>query len=160
MTTVRRIAIAALGAAHACRCGPVPTQAGLARQRLWRRPSLLRRLGRLAPPHSTPLWPWIASGVLGLGVLGALAAPAYYVRLAIMLRLRSTIRLRSITRRRRPDAGQLLKAAGRGTFRACWNPYAGQAWPGGPTAAYAPAPSPPSLRRTCPRRHLRASQAG
>jgi hypothetical protein len=31
--------------------------------------------------HSAPLWPWIAGGVLGLGALGALAAPpTYYVR--------------------------------------------------------------------------------
>ena len=82
MTIIRRIAIAALGAAMLVAAVPGPAQADWRGRGYGGGPRYYGSYGGgWRHHHSAPLWPWIAGGVLGLGVLGALTAPpAYYVR--------------------------------------------------------------------------------
>jgi hypothetical protein len=75
----RRVAIAALGAALLVAAVPVPAQADWRGRGYGYGPRYGGYGGGWHHHHHAPVWPWVAGGLLGLGVLGALAAPPVYV---------------------------------------------------------------------------------
>jgi hypothetical protein len=79
MTNIRRVAITAVGIALLAAAVPMPAHAD------WRgRGGYGPRYyggyggGGWHHHHGAPVWPWVAGGLLGLGVLGALTAPPVY----------------------------------------------------------------------------------
>ena len=78
MTTIRRLAITALGVAMLASAMPAPAQADWRGRGYGYGPRYYGGYHSGWHHHGTPVWPFVAGGLLGLGILGALAAPPVY----------------------------------------------------------------------------------